>query len=104
MPLDYPKVLNASVVGIKDDSDNVYVGRPSKWGNPFVIGKDGTRSEVINKYIAWNWQQDDLRKSISELNGKNLICWCSPKKCHAEFLLQMSSIDEILFECEEIKE
>ena len=31
-------------------SDAVYIGRPSKWGNPFVIGKDGTRQEVVQKY------------------------------------------------------
>jgi hypothetical protein len=31
----------------------VYIGRPSKWGNPFVIGKDGTRDDVVAKYRAY---------------------------------------------------
>jgi Domain of unknown function (DUF4326) len=41
------KVLNARQVGRKPAPDRVYVGRPSKWGNPFAIGRDGTRDEVI---------------------------------------------------------
>ena len=36
-----PKVLNARQAGTKPAADRVYVGRPSKWGNPFVIGCDG---------------------------------------------------------------
>jgi Domain of unknown function (DUF4326) len=47
------KVLNARRVGRRSAPDRVYVGRPSKWGNPFVIGRDGTRDEVIAKYRAW---------------------------------------------------
>jgi hypothetical protein len=39
------KVLNVRQVGRRAAPDRVYVGRPSKWGNPFVIGRDGTRSE-----------------------------------------------------------
>jgi hypothetical protein len=41
------------VVHCKREAFNVYIGRPGKWGNPFVIGKDGTRAEVIAKYEAW---------------------------------------------------
>lgn len=41
------------VVHCKKEPYDVYIGRPSKWGNPFVIGKDGTREEVIAKYAEW---------------------------------------------------
>src|ERR1700674_4289922 len=41
------KVMNARHVGKKPAIDRVYVGRPSKWGNPFVIGRDGARDEVV---------------------------------------------------------
>jgi len=44
------KVLNARGVGKHPAPDRVYVGRPSKWSNPFVIGRDGSRDEVIAKY------------------------------------------------------
>jgi hypothetical protein len=74
------------VVHCKREPYDVYVGRPSKWGNPFTIGRDGTRLEVINKYADWLLNEgpfDDLH----ELRGKVLGCWCSPKPCHGDVLL-----------------
>lgn len=47
------KVLNARKVGKRSSATQVYIGRPNKWGNPFVIGRDGSRAEVIAKYRAW---------------------------------------------------
>lgn len=87
-----PQVLNKK--RDKIPSDAVYVGRPSKWGNPFVIGKDGTREEVIDKYVEYI-----VRKlcsgelSIEELRGKDLVCWCKPLPCHADILLEMANGD-----------
>lgn len=76
-----------------DRSPNcVYVGRPSKWGNPFEIGRDGTRDEVVDKYEGWlrfSRQASDLRCSLHELRGKDLVCWCAPERCHAEVLLKL---------------
>jgi Domain of unknown function (DUF4326) len=57
------KAMNARQVGKRRTADRVYVGRPSKWGNPFVIGRDGSRNDVIAKYRAWicgsrrSWQR-----------------------------------------------
>jgi hypothetical protein len=62
------------------------VGRPSKWGNPFVIGRDGSRDDVIAKYRTWVVQQPALMAALHELRGKNLVCWCAPERCHAEVL------------------
>lgn len=67
-------------------SDDVYIGRPSKWGNPFIIGRDGNRDEVVDKYAEWLSEQPHLLKSLSELHGKNLVCWCSPERCHGDVL------------------
>lgn len=72
--------------------DAVYVGRPSKWGNPYAIGKDGTRAEVIEKYRN-HLASTYLCHEVSELRGKNLLCWCAPQPCHADVLLQMANIE-----------
>jgi hypothetical protein len=70
----------------------VYVGRPSIWGNPFVISKDGTRAQVIAQYEAWIVRQPALMARLHELRGKNLICWCAPQACHADVLLRLANI------------
>ena len=84
-------ILNARRVRRKPVPDRVYVGRPSKWGNPFVIGRDGTRDEVIAKYRAWIAQQPALLAALGELHGKDLVCWCAPERCHADVLLDLAA-------------
>jgi hypothetical protein len=66
---------------------DVYIGRSSKWGNPFVIGKDGTRDEVIQKYDVWLDTQPELLAALPELQDKILGCWCAPKSCHGHILV-----------------
>lgn len=68
---------------------DVYIGRPSKWGNPFEIGKDGTRSEVIVKYEEWLRSNEELLNEIEELRGKTLGCWCKPKSCHGDVIVKI---------------
>lgn len=65
---------------------DVYIGRPSKWGNPFVVGRDGTREEVIEKFDAYLHSRPDLMAALPELWGKVLGCWCSPLDCHGHVL------------------
>lgn len=61
--------------------DAVYIGRGSYYGNPFIIGKDGTRKEVIQKYIDLIESDQNLKKLIIQrLKGKNLLCYCSALK------------------------
>lgn len=67
----------------------VYIGRPSKWGNPFTVGPDGTRDEVIQKYADWLADQPQLLDDLEELRGRRLICWCTPARCHGEVLLRL---------------
>lgn len=88
-----PEVLNKrDVKGTPVDA--VYVGRPTKWGNPFVIGPDGDRITVIEKYNIWlHSQLHQGRLDLEELRGKDLICWCAPLACHADILLEEANKD-----------
>lgn len=79
------------VVHCKKSKFDVYIGRPSKWGNPFVIGKDGTRDDVVRKYKEWVLKQPHLMASLEELTGKTLACWCSPAACHGDVLVELSN-------------
>jgi len=68
--------------------DAVYIGRGSKYGNPYISGKDGNRDEVCEKYIAM--VEADLKlkaEFVNDLRGKNLVCFCKPKRCHGDYLL-----------------
>lgn len=78
------------VVHCKREPYDVYIGRPSKWGNPFTVGRDGTREEVIIKYRDWIVKQPDLLSSLHELSGKTLGCWCKPKPCHGDVLIELT--------------
>jgi hypothetical protein len=86
-----------NVVNVKDTDDyDVYIGRRngrykhSIWANPFKIGKDGTREEVIQKYSDWLKTQPSLMCRVKELKGKTLACWCAPEACHGHVLAKMA--------------
>ena len=78
------------VVHCKKEKFDIYIGRPSKWGNPFSIGKDGTREEVIKKYEEWISQQPELLADLPSLKGKVLGCWCKPQACHGDILAKLT--------------
>ena len=70
----------------------IYVGRPTKWGNPFKAGQQGTRAEVIAMYRQWLLNQPHLvEQAKRELRGKDLVCWCAPLACHADVLLEIAN-------------
>lgn len=74
---------------------SVYVGRPTKFGNPFVIGRDGNREQVIAKYREYLMSQPELIAAAkAELAGRDLVCWCSPLPCHADVLLEIANEPE----------
>jgi len=77
------------VVHCKKEAYDVYIGRGSKWGNPFVIGKDGNREEVISKYETYIMNRPDLIAALPKLKDRVLGCWCAPKACHGDILLKM---------------
>uniref|UniRef100_A0A6H2A497 DUF4326 domain-containing protein n=1 Tax=viral metagenome TaxID=1070528 RepID=A0A6H2A497_9ZZZZ len=72
---------------------DVYIGRPSKWGNPFNIGQDGDREEVIRKYEEYLLNSPNLMAALPELRDKILGCWCAPKACHGDVLTRLANKD-----------
>jgi len=67
---------------------DVYCGRPGPFGNPFVIGRDGTRVEVLEKYAKWLKKNKRLiEQARQELIGKTCGCYCVPEPCHVEILV-----------------
>lgn len=84
--------MHELVVHCKRSPHDVYIGRPSKFGNPFVIGKDGSREQVIEKYRNWLMNQPALVEAAKqELKGKVLGCWCSPQACHGDVLAEIAN-------------
>jgi hypothetical protein len=80
-----------NVVHCKRAAYDVYIGRPSKWGNPFTIGKHGNREEVIQKYEEWLLQNKGLMNNLNELKDKTLGCWCAPQACHGDVLVRLAN-------------
>lgn len=99
-----PKLVNlpTRVVHYKIDPYDVYIGRPSIWGNPFSHKEDtkamfkvNTVEEAVNKYREWILTQPQLLKQIPSLKGKALACWCKTKKnpnalCHGDVLAELA--------------
>ena len=84
--------MKTYVVNIKfGDKYDVFIGRGSCWGNPYHIGQDGNREEVIEKYRKWIMERPELiKRAKEELKGKCLGCYCSPNKCHGDVLVKIS--------------
>lgn len=87
------------VVHCKKEPYDVYIGRPSKWGNPFSHRDDtlakfkvSSHEEAIKAYRDWIIQQPHLMKDLNELKGKVLGCWCKPYSCHGDVLLELANI------------
>lgn len=72
------------------EPDIVYIGRGSMWGNPYIIGVDGSREEVVAKFgkLLWNLMKSGsvTKKDLIGLDGKSLACYCAPKACHGDVI------------------
>lgn len=83
------------VVHCKKDKFDVYVGRPTKWGNHLKIGTDGTREEVVEGYrqylLTTKYGRLLAAQAKQELKGKVLACWCAPEACHADVLAEIAN-------------
>lgn len=94
-----PRVLNKRTDKIPPDA--VYVGRPSKWGNPYLVGRDGDRQRVVDRYaervgfiLTQTGSREAFLQDLEELRGKELVCWCAPLPCHADILLELANKEE----------
>jgi ribA/ribD-fused uncharacterized protein len=77
-------------VNCKKESYDIYIGRPSIWGNPFVMNREDERDYVVTKYMLWLNTQPDLLETLPKLKGKKLGCYCAPKACHGDILTKLS--------------
>jgi hypothetical protein len=77
----------------KEAKFDIYIGRPSEWGNPFIINVHGDRDRVVSLFDSWLWDKKRERLAYrnrvrKELAGKILGCWCpSSAKCHGDSLV-----------------
>ncbi|MDN5540093.1 DUF4326 domain-containing protein, partial [Comamonas sp.] len=96
VPLKLTLVVNRD----KGDDYDVYIGRGSSWGNPYRIGHDGDREEVIRKY-DYDFQRkflrafDNFEENSKKVKGKILACHCKPYACHGDVIAKFfNSIDD----------
>jgi len=81
--------LTVQVVNRRTHDFDDYIGRGSKWGNPFIIGHDGNREEVCEKYYDSLISSPHLLDALPELVGKTLGCYCAPKLCHGDMIIRV---------------
>lgn len=87
-----PRVLNKYRDVIP--SGAVYIGRPSPYGNPYTIGPDGTRDQVYEKFKVYLRKNKKLQAKVKkELKGRDLVCFCKPKRCHGDLLLRFANYE-----------
>ncbi|WP_128610198.1 DUF4326 domain-containing protein [Pseudomonas fulva] len=89
------RIINLKITKVsnKDAGDHydVYIGRGTLWGNPYQMGKEGTREEVIAKF-AYDFEKRFLKlpekfdENIEKLRGKTLGCHCKPAACHGDVI------------------
>ncbi len=82
------------VVHCKKKKYDVMIDRSTKFGNPFILintKDDNERQLVIEKYREWitNGNGKYLLNHLHELKDKTLGCWCSPKPCHGDVLIEL---------------
>lgn len=74
------------VVHCKKEKFDVYIGRPSIWGNPYIVDVDGDRESCVQKYKEYLQRTKTLLALLPSLRGKILGCWCHPRPCHGDVL------------------
>lgn len=86
-----PRVLNCNKVGLSVPN-SALVGRPSIYGNPFPLTSEKNRAVVIKKFEVWLAQPAQkwlVELAKIELRGKDLLCFCAPRLCHASIWLRI---------------
>jgi hypothetical protein len=85
-------IRTTKVVHCKHDRYDVYIGRPSIFGNPFYMKNESCREEVISKYKKYfetRIERDaQFRTAVEALRGKRIACYCSPRKCHGDIIAE----------------
>jgi hypothetical protein len=92
------------VVHCKREPFDVYIGRPSRWGNPYSHLARGTkarfvvatREQAIEAYELYLVGCPELVAALPELRGKVLGCWCAPKPCHGDVLVRLANVSNVV--------
>lgn len=83
--------MTVRVVNKYKEPFDIYIGRGSKWGNPYKLSSEDKRDEVVKLYRKHLWKQIKTGKitkeDLLELDGKTLGCFCKPKKCHGDVIV-----------------
>jgi hypothetical protein len=80
--------------------NDVYIGRGSKWGNPYKIQGDETRGVVISRYTILMHERltgdnsDKWKEDLAKLRGKTLVCYCAPLACHGDVLVTLLEMNK----------
>ncbi len=91
--------MATQVVHCKKQPYDVYIGRPSKWGNPFSHKKGtqaefivGSRKEAVAAFRAWIKEGGGMHllEDLHELKDRTLGCWCKPLECHGDVLAELA--------------
>ena len=84
-------------VNLRNEEFDVYIGRAGRgqdgyFGNPFQLGRDGDREQVIEKYKKWFdariERDEEFKNRVLELKGKRLGCFCKPQLCHGDVIAE----------------
>lgn len=74
----------------------MYIGRPTKWANPYPLTRESMREDVSVKYELYMATRlingDITQEDFIELRDKNLLCWCAPKRCHGDTIFKLVSM------------
>lgn len=105
--MKYPQRIQLQrTKGWRMPPDTVVVSRPSKWGNPFKVTPERSRTQAVGAYRTWLTVQGVtagipehkqwILDSLKSLRGKNLACWCKPgTACHADVLLELANQETV---------
>lgn len=80
--------------GLTPPGPAVLIDRTTQWGNPFVVGRDGTRAQCIKLFSEWVWADEQLwlrQAARRTLRGHDLLCWCAPNGCHGDIWLVVAN-------------
>lgn len=96
MVVAYLAAMKTKVVHCKKEPFDIYIGRPSLWGNPYshksgtkAIFQVSSREEAVLKYKEYLLSNPELLEKIKQLKGKTLGCWCKPQACHGDVIAQV---------------
>ena len=93
--------MNTRVVNKYKDNYDVYIGRPSVFGNPYIEGEDGNRNEVIEKFRIYFYNRiekdEKYKEKVLSLKGKKLGCFCKPRSCHGDIYVEYLENEQKLY-------